>query len=184
MVHQSVITKLCALCKWWLPAFTTKLWRTTEAIKWPKDMCVKCTTLWRPAAFGDLRNKKRLKVRGFAWEYLRSCSGYGPSRSVKRRAKSSSLQSKKKCFAWGCGFFVSDSCWGFGFKSCHVSYWVHCKSISHPHQISLCPLLGSLHIGGAFFHAFKLSDKIGHLRGTPKTKMAQDPALPKSVPEF
>jgi len=43
--------------------------------------------------------KKRLNVRGFAREYLRSSSGYGPSRSVKRRGKSSSLHSKKKFFA-------------------------------------------------------------------------------------
>jgi len=32
---------------------------------------------------------------GFALEYLRSCSGYGPGRSVKRRGKSCSLHLKK-----------------------------------------------------------------------------------------
>jgi len=35
-------------------------------------------TLWCPAAFGDFRNKKYLNGHGFAREYLRSCSGYGP----------------------------------------------------------------------------------------------------------
>jgi len=30
-------------------------------------------TLWRPSAFGDFR-KKHLNARGFAREYLRSCS--------------------------------------------------------------------------------------------------------------
>jgi len=40
-------------------------------------------------------SKKRLNARGFAQEYLCSCSGYGPGRSIKRRGKSSSLHSKK-----------------------------------------------------------------------------------------
>jgi len=57
-------------------------------------------TLWRPAAFGDFR-KKRLNARGFAREYLRSWSGYGPGQSVKRRSKSSGLHSKKVFYAWG-----------------------------------------------------------------------------------
>jgi len=35
--------------------------------------------------------KKRLNARGFSREYLRSCTGYGPGRSVKRRGKSSCL---------------------------------------------------------------------------------------------
>jgi len=65
-------------------------------------------TLWRPAAFGDFRKKKRLNARGFVQEYLRSCLGYGPGRNVKRRSKSSSLHSKKKFLVGGCGFFVSD----------------------------------------------------------------------------
>ena len=47
-------------------------------------------------------------ARGFAWEYLRSCSGYGPGGSVKRRSKSCSLHSQKKIFAWGVRVFVSD----------------------------------------------------------------------------
>jgi len=51
--------------------------------------------------------KKHLNACGFAWEYLRSCKGYGPGRSVKRHGKSSSLHSKK-FFAWGYGFFMSD----------------------------------------------------------------------------
>jgi len=62
-------------------------------------------TLCCPAAFGDFRKKKRLNARGFAREYLRSCSGYGPGRSVKRRDKSSSLH-LKKFFAWGVRFFL------------------------------------------------------------------------------
>ena len=47
-------------------------------------------------------------ARGFAREYLRSCTGYGPGRSVKRRGKSCSLHSKKFFLVGGCGFFVSD----------------------------------------------------------------------------
>jgi len=33
-----------------------------------------CLTLWHPAGFGDFRQKKHLYARGFADEYLRSCS--------------------------------------------------------------------------------------------------------------
>ena len=51
--------------------------------------------LWNPGGFGDFRKKKRLNARGFAREYLRSCSGCGPGRSVKKRGKSSCLHSKK-----------------------------------------------------------------------------------------
>jgi len=65
-------------------------------------------TLWCPAAFGDFQKKKRLNARGFARKYLRSCSGYGPGRNVKRRGKSSCLHSKKNFLLGGCGFFVSD----------------------------------------------------------------------------
>jgi len=36
--------------------------------------------------------KKRLNARGFVREDLRSCTGYGPGRSVKKRGKSSSLK--------------------------------------------------------------------------------------------
>jgi len=48
---------------------------------------------------------KRLNARGFAREFLRSCSGYGPGRSVKRRGKFSSLHSKKN-FCLGAAFFL------------------------------------------------------------------------------
>ena len=65
------------------------------------------TNCLRPAAFEDSRKKTRLNTRGFAWEYLRSCLGYEPGRSIKRHGKSSSLH-LKKFFACGCGFFVSD----------------------------------------------------------------------------
>jgi len=74
-------------------------------------------TLWRPAAFEDFR-KKSLNALGFAREFLRSCSGYGPGRSVKRRGKSSSLHSKKMFLLGGCGFFVSDVI--SGGPSCHL----------------------------------------------------------------
>jgi len=56
-----------------------------------------------PGGFG-IFGKKRLNTRGFAREYLRSCTGYGRGRSVKRRGKSSSLHSKK-FFAWGVRVF-------------------------------------------------------------------------------
>jgi len=52
-------------------------------------------TLWRPAAFGDFQKKKRLNARGFVWEFLQSGMLYRPSKSLKRRDKSSSLHSKK-----------------------------------------------------------------------------------------
>jgi len=55
--------------------------------------------------FQGFSEKKRLSARGFAWEYLRSCSGYGPSRSAKRRGKSSSLHSKKICLLGECRLF-------------------------------------------------------------------------------
>jgi len=59
---------------------TAKLKKIFMSFKW----LLRVLTVWRLAAFGD-----------FAREYLRSCSGYGPGRSVKRRGKSSSLHSKK-----------------------------------------------------------------------------------------
>jgi len=52
--------------------------------------------------------KKSLNALGFAREYLRSFTGYGPGRSVKRLGKSSSLHSKKNVLLGGCGCFVSD----------------------------------------------------------------------------
>jgi len=61
-------------------------------------------TLWRPAAFGDFRKIKHINARGFVWEYLHSCTGYRPGRSVKRHGKSSSLHSEK-IFAWGMRVF-------------------------------------------------------------------------------
>jgi len=50
--------------------------------------------------FRGFSEKKNVKARGFAREYLRSCSGYGRGWSVKRCGKSSSLPSKNKFFAW------------------------------------------------------------------------------------
>jgi len=58
-------------------------------------------TLWRPAAFGDFREKKRLNACGFARKFLRSGMLYRPSKSLKKR-------SKKFFLLGGCGFFVSD----------------------------------------------------------------------------
>jgi len=52
--------------------------------------------------------KKHLNARGFAWEFLRSGMLYRPSKSLKRRSKSSSLHSKKIFLLGDCGFFVSD----------------------------------------------------------------------------
>jgi len=58
------------------------------------------TNCLRPAAFEDSRKKTRLNTRGFAWEYLRSCLGYEPGRSIKRHGKSSSLHLKKIFCLW------------------------------------------------------------------------------------
>jgi len=57
-------------------------------------------TLWNPGGFGDFQKKQRLNACGFAREYLRSCMGYGPGRSVK----SSSLHSKKFFCLGSAGF--------------------------------------------------------------------------------
>jgi len=46
-------------------------------------------------SFWEFSKKKRRKAHGFAWEYLRYCTGYGPGRNVKRHRKYSSLHSKK-----------------------------------------------------------------------------------------
>jgi len=43
-------------------------------------------------------------ARGFAREYLRSCTGYGPGRSVKTHSKSCSLHSKQNFWLGGAGF--------------------------------------------------------------------------------
>ena len=61
-------------------------------------------TLWNPGGFGDFQKKQRLNACGFAREYLRSCMGYGPGQSVKRRGKSSSLHSKKIICLGSTGF--------------------------------------------------------------------------------
>jgi len=37
-------------------------------------LAVNMLTLWHPAGFGDFWQKKHLNARGFAHEYLRSCS--------------------------------------------------------------------------------------------------------------
>jgi len=61
---------------------------------------------WHLAPFRDFFKKHR-NPHGFAREYLRSCLGYGPSQSLKRRDKSCSLHSKIFLLG-GCGFFVTD----------------------------------------------------------------------------
>ena len=60
-----------------------------------------------------VRKKNSWFARGFAWEYLRSCTGYGPGRSVKRRRKSCSLHSKKT-FCLGGAVFCQ---WGHKWRT-------------------------------------------------------------------
>jgi len=55
--------------------------------------------------FRGFSEKKRLNARGFAWEFLRSAMLYRPSKSLKRRGKSSSLHLKKIFLLGGCLFF-------------------------------------------------------------------------------
>ena len=57
---------------------------------------------------GDFRKKKRLNARGFAREYLQSGMLYRPGKSLKRRGKSSSLNSKKNFLVGGCRFFFCE----------------------------------------------------------------------------
>jgi len=61
-----------------------------------------------PEWFQGFSEKKRLKTRGFAREFLRSSMLYRPGKSLKRCDKSSSLHSKKIVLLGECGFFVSD----------------------------------------------------------------------------
>ena len=75
------------------------------------DIEVKILTLWRPAGFGDFQKKKRLNPRGFAREFLRSGLLYRPSKSLKRRGKSSSLHSKKSFCLGDAGFLWVTSKW-------------------------------------------------------------------------
>jgi len=49
--------------------------------------------------------KKTLdRTYGFVREYLCSCTGYGPGRSVKKRGKSCSMHSKKNFLVGECEF--------------------------------------------------------------------------------
>jgi len=59
-----------------------------------------------PGCFWGFRRKKHQNAPGFAREFLRSGKRYRPSKSLKRRGKSSSLHSKKIFLVGGCGFFV------------------------------------------------------------------------------
>jgi len=59
-------------------------------------------------------------ARGFAWEYLRFFTGYGPGQSVKRRGKSCSLHSKK-IFWLGGVFFMSNVRSGGLFGQLHLT---------------------------------------------------------------
>jgi len=61
-------------------------------------------TLSEPAGFGDFRQKKHLNARGFAHEYLRSCSLKRLGETLKTRGQSSRLHSKKI-------FFLGDAGW-------------------------------------------------------------------------
>ena len=74
-------------------------------LKFYCETCWLILTLWRPAAFGDFREKKRLNARGFVREFLLSGMLYRPSKSLKSRGKSSSLHSKNFFLLGGCGFF-------------------------------------------------------------------------------
>jgi len=58
--------------------------------------------------FRGFSEKKRLNARAFVREFLRSGMLYRPSKSLKRRGKSSSLHPKKNFLLGGCRFFVSD----------------------------------------------------------------------------
>jgi len=76
---------------------------------WNKLFCWMVTrngwlTLWRPLGFQDFREKKRLNARAFVWEFLWSGMLYRPSKSLKRRGKSSSLHSQKYFLLGECGF--------------------------------------------------------------------------------
>jgi len=64
-------------------------------------------TFLASGCFQGFLEKKHLNARGFAWEYLSSCSGYGPGWRVKRHGKSSSVHSKKNFLLGGCRLFVS-----------------------------------------------------------------------------
>ena len=68
------------------------LWNNGELIKQTYRTQVNTLASGR---FWGFRNKKRLNARGFAQEYLCSCTGYRPGRSIERHSKSSSLHSKK-----------------------------------------------------------------------------------------
>ena len=57
-------------------------------------------TLWRPAGYGDFWKKEHPNARGFAWEYLCSCTGYGPGRKSKD-ATSLLVCTRKKIFCLG-----------------------------------------------------------------------------------
>jgi len=73
----------------------------------PRDGSFSLNTL-ALGCFWGFSKKKHLNARGFSREYLRSCMGYEPGRSVKRCGKCSSLHSKKNFLLGGCGFFVSN----------------------------------------------------------------------------
>jgi len=67
----------------------------------------KIINIFAPGRFCGFRKKKHRNTRGFVREFLRSGICYRPGESLKRRGKSGSLH-LKKCFGWGCKFFVSD----------------------------------------------------------------------------
>jgi len=49
--------------------------------------CLSWLNTLAPRLIQAVCKKNSWIARGFAWEYLRSCTGYGPGRSVKRRGK-------------------------------------------------------------------------------------------------
>jgi len=61
-----------------------------------------------PGCFRRFSEKKKLNTHGFPQEFLQSGMLYRPSKSLKRRGKSSSPHSKNKFLLGGFGFFMSD----------------------------------------------------------------------------
>jgi len=55
-------------------------------------------TLWRPATFGDFREKKHWNARGFVQEFLWSSKRYQPSQKFKNAASLVACAWKK--FFW------------------------------------------------------------------------------------
>jgi len=95
--HQNI---WASICTWQFQLNDTYMCQSNQC--WRSVL-----TLWRPAKKG-IFGKKHRNTHDFERELLRSCTGYRPGQSVKKRSKSSSLHSKKNFLVGGCGFFMSD----------------------------------------------------------------------------